>query len=414
MRKHEREMVEIRPPSFITRQTLLLLVATVIPLIAMSLTSNILTSRFSEETILQTQSCLRWINYLQILFTLIVSLVWALHLNLYRRAAERAQNASDNKEHLLTWISHKLKTPLNTIVGTAELALQKKLEDNELDGWKKILGSGNALLRFVTSLIDMSALENGRFVLARTDYDIVAVVAAVARSFLPRFSRKQVQFSLTLDPFLPHILHGDAPRLRQIMNNLLAVALRLTPSGSVALDVRKEPGPEENTIFLQISVSATGKGMGAMRKEELKHLFTDSVWTDTSTDGEVEGSGLSLSITKKLVERMGGAVMVESEKERGNVLTAQVPQVVRGDEAIGIFTAMRCSKFQFQNHLASSLKPNRKTAAPRDANVLIVDDEPVNAVILTSLLQPHEIRVDAANNGKEALAMIGEGSVHLK
>ncbi len=244
-----------------------------------------------------------------------------------KQARDRAESANEAKGHFLATISHEIRTPLNAIIGLSSFLSDSGLDEEQEDLAKTIYTSGKSLLLLVNDILDFSKIESGRLELETQEYPIRLSFEDTIKLFRTRAAEKNVELSLVLDDNLPEYALGDMERLRQVVNNLVANALKFTEAGDVKVSVRKvlleelsperRPDPLEPTGYLdqadheyiEVVVRDTGIGIPKDRQGVLFEAFSQA---DPSTTRKYGGTGLGLAICKRLVHAMGGRIWLDS------------------------------------------------------------------------------------------------------
>lgn len=304
-------------------------------------------------------------------------------------ALAKAEKANSAKSDFLSKMSHDIRTPLNAILGMAELA-QLHVDDpaRTRDYLDKIRSSGAHLLGLVGEVLDVSKIESGAVALEETAFE-VRVLAEEAASLvrLPVAQRSQT-LTVTLPPDLHGAVRGDARRLRQVLVNILENASKYTPEGGhIAFSVQKAPQEQENTGTYRFVIEDDGIGM---KPEYLGHIFDPFSRADDSRTGKVGGTGLGMTIVKNLVAMMHGDIQVESEYGKGSRFTVTLclpqcgapdaPVVGAGDpEDLRAFAGLR---------------------------VLLVEDNELNRQIATEMLELLGVRVETAEDGRQAVEAV--------
>ncbi|HAH05982.1 MAG TPA: hypothetical protein DCM05_05535 [Elusimicrobia bacterium] len=289
------------------------------------------------------------------------------------RARDKALELARLKSDFLANMSHEIRTPLNAIIGMTEILMETKLDAQQRSYFQTVYGAGDALLQIVNDILDFSRMEAGKLNLESLDFDLQEAIETTAEFVAPKAQSKGIELAYLIEESVPRRLRGDQARLRQVLLNLLANAVKFTEKGEVVLRVALA---EEGA--LRFSVQDSGIGIGP---EARKHLFQAFSQADGSTTRRFGGTGLGLAISKKLVELMGGAMGVESEPGKGSTFW---------------FTA----RFEVRPACEPASRPCFDLSAVR---VLIVDDNPVNREILGCYAASWKMRHDAVPSGAEAL-----------
>jgi signal transduction histidine kinase/CheY-like chemotaxis protein/HAMP domain-containing protein/HPt (histidine-containing phosphotransfer) domain-containing protein len=295
-----------------------------------------------------------------------------------KKAAEEALAA---KSIFFANMSHEIRTPMNAVLGMSELLLQEKLNARQMRYARDIKMSAGALLNIINDILDASKLQAGKLQLIPVHFDFDAMIDNIGSiaHFLVEDSRKNISFNLIMEKQGHMCLYGDDMRLRQVLLNLLSNAIKFTEKGHVNLEVNL------TDTTLQVTVSDTGIGIP---EECLPTLFDAFEQVDILKNRNKKGTGLGLTITKAIVEMMGGHITVESEYGRGTRFYVELPKVL-GDASL-------------VEHI-----DNKEIAicAP-DAKILVVDDNETNLNVACGLLQLFHITADTAISGREAIDMI--------
>jgi signal transduction histidine kinase/CheY-like chemotaxis protein/HAMP domain-containing protein len=336
--------------------------------------------------------------------------------NLIYEAEEQrlaAEDASRAKTAFLANMSHEIRTPMNAILGITEIQLQRDSLDAETRvAIEKIYTSGDLLLGIINDILDLSKIEAGKLELFTDKYEIASLVSDTVQLNLMRVGSKRISFELHIDEHVPAILSGDELRVKQIMNNLLSNAFKYTSEGTVNLTIKAiEPDDPEiarDKVVLIIIVSDTGQGM---TEEHVKKLFDEYSRFNVETNRSTEGTGLGMSITKKLVDLMDGAINVQSKKGVGSAFTVHLPQNRVNGEVLGKEMIENLRLFRVNNTAQM-----RRTQITRDAmpygNVLVVDDVETNIYVAKGLLMPYELKISSATSGYAAIEKIKAGNIY--
>jgi signal transduction histidine kinase len=230
------------------------------------------------------------------------------------QAKKMAEAANEAKGHFLANISHELRTPMNGIIGTTELALDTELTAAQRDLLETSRNSAISLLYLLNDVLDFSKFDSHSVQLANAPFDLSKLVAETAQAFQTQASQKGLSLTTEVSPKIPGELHGDPARLRQILVNLLGNALKFTRAGSVRVGAVLESA-DERAVQVRFTVSDTGIGI-PLAKQSL--IFEPFVQADGSMTRPYGGTGLGLTISRQLVEIMGGQMWVSSQPGQGS------------------------------------------------------------------------------------------------
>lgn len=292
--------------------------------------------------------------------------------------AENQRNASRAKTEFLATINHELRTPLNAILGMAELARSPDVDEPVRRGYlNQIVTSGKEMADLMSQVLDMTRIESGRLDLENVVFDLSTLLAGVRNTYAPLANARGLQFDSQSDRRLPRMVFGDPLRLRQIINNLMANALKFTLRGGINLSVRQIA-----VNRYRFEVSDTGIGIDA---NALERLFQPYAQASNSTTREYGGTGLGLYICKQLAQLMGGDVGVRSSPGDGSTFWADV-------ELAGVTLAASAD--------AAVEQPLPDVAGLR---VLVVDDNLINREVVSTMLERAQVSVTQACNGREAV-----------
>ena len=314
-----------------------------------------------------------------------------------------AQKASKAKSDFLATMSHEIRTPLNAILGITQIELQKTLEENDTSrALQRIHLSGRTLLGIINDILDMSKIETGNLEFTNAEYSVGSLISETVQSNILRIGSKEVEFVLEADENLPERLVGDELRIKQILNNVLSNAIKYTKKGYVKFVISSERS--ESVTTLKFVVHDTGQGL---KPDDIKNLFDPYSRFNLEENRSVEGAGLGLTITQRLVLMMGGNIHVESEYGKGSVFTIYLKQQTVSDEVIGKELADRLSSFVFLNIGERNLVSYEPMPY---GSILVVDDVETNLHVAEGLLAPYHVRVETVTSGFEVLEKIERGA----
>ncbi|MEH6814465.1 MAG: response regulator, partial [Motiliproteus sp.] len=303
-------------------------------------------------------------------------------------ARERAESASIAKSAFLANMSHEIRTPMNAIIGFAHLLRRAEASSEQLDRVDKIEASASHLLTIINDILDLSKIEAGKLTLEQSDFNLQAMLNQIGSLLGQQMLDKGICFTTDSDG-VPVWLRGDPTRLRQALLNYVGNAIKFTEAGAISLTV-KLLEQQDGQVLVKFAVQDSGIGIAP---EKLGILFQAFQQVDASTTRRYGGSGLGLAINRRLAQLMGGDVGVESRIGEGSCFW---------------FTA-RLMVGQSSTDGQVSAEPKSKAGAGLQFNgsrILLVEDNAINRELATELLQSVGLRVDCAENGRQAISAI--------
>ncbi|TCP08840.1 PAS domain-containing hybrid sensor histidine kinase/response regulator [Caldimonas thermodepolymerans] len=302
-----------------------------------------------------------------------------------QRARDAAEAASRAKSQFLANMSHEIRTPMNGILGMTELLLGTALSEKQRRFAQAVYRSGESLLEIINDILDFSKIEAGKLELAPTAFSLRAVVEDTLELMAPRAHEKALELNFREQPGLPPVLHGDPLRLRQVLTNLVANAIKFTERGEVVVDVQQVPGVPvpPGQVMLEFTVRDTGIGIAP---EVLPRLFSAFTQAHGGMARRYGGTGLGLAISKQLVEMMGGEIGVTSMPGQGSRFTFRVP--------LGIVAGAGEGLVEEDAQQMPALR------------VLVVEDNETNRTVLENMLGAWGMRVALARDGVDALELL--------
>ncbi len=314
---------------------------------------------------------------------------------LARMEERRAIAASEAKSSFLANMSHEIRTPINAVLGMNEMILRECREPHVMEYAEEIEIAGRNLLSLINNILDYSKIEAGDMEIVEAKYDFGKALGEVVTAFDKKFKAKELQFEVHISPEIPCMMYGDEFRLKQILTNLLNNAIKFTAEGGVSMSVYMEQAMEEE-VLLTFVISDSGCGI---KEEDLGKLFQRFERLNTDKNLTIEGGGLGLAISYSLLQMMGGEIKAESVYGLGSTFTVNILQKALGEETIGDFR----SRYMVANE-SSGADYQESFTAP-EAHVLVVDDTPLNHVVVKELLKKTEVHIDSASSGSEGIRM---------
>ena len=320
-----------------------------------------------------------------------------------KKSKEEAENANTAKSRFLANISHEIRTPINTIMGMNEMIMREDPTSVPKGYFMSVMNysfdirnAAESLLGLINDLLDISKIESGKMHLVEREYDTQELLRSIVSMIRIRATEKALSFDVVIDEILPKRMYGDAEKIKQVVLNLLTNAVKYTAVGGFSLNVSMEERNDREAV-IRISVKDTGIGI---KKEDMDKLFTAYERLDEEQNSGIQGTGLGLDISRKFAELMGGTIFCDSVYGEGSEFIFIISQKIVDATSIGIFIEHDESK------AGGPYVP--KFIAP-DADILVVDDNPMNLSVIKGLLKATKVFVTTSESGADAIDKIKDG-----
>jgi signal transduction histidine kinase/CheY-like chemotaxis protein len=294
------------------------------------------------------------------------------------------ESALAAKSDFLSVMSHEIRTPLNAIIGISDILNEKNRDLNLTEELKTLHFSSESLLTLVNDILDYSKIEAGKIELENNQFSLKDFVLNLEKLFAIKSKERNIKFSIDYPSNLPNFIQGDQTRLGQILINLIGNAIKFTKFGSVHLKLIILER-NDSTITIQFHVIDTGIGIPENKLESIFERFSQA---HISTGREYGGTGLGLTITKKLIQLYNSDIFVKSEENKGSDFYFKI-------------------KFSISNNLDKIAVINNNLQ-DYQLKILLVDDNPTNLQIASHYLKKRNLKVDFAVNGEEAIQMVNK------
>ena len=303
---------------------------------------------------------------------------------------DQANKFNLEKTRFLSNMSHEIRTSLNTIVVTSNDLIESNVGNEIKDELKDCLYASETLLELVGNILDLNKIESEFISLNNVQYDLRKEIESLVDMTTIRIENKPINFIMNIDNSIPNVLYGDKVYMKQIMNNLLTNAFKYTNEGEVKFDVSCENDFNNKVCHLKISVQDTGIGI-----KDTSKLFNKFDRLDVDKISTVEGTGLGLVITKKIIDSMKGTITVESVYGKGSKFLVELDQAIVDNPTITI-TNRNVLNYNFGNR-----------------RILLVDDDKLNLKVEKKTLSKFNFKIDAVSNAEEAIELIRDNGYDL-
>lgn len=316
-----------------------------------------------------------------------------------REARDEAIRSNEAKTRFLANISHEIRTPINAIIGMNEMVMRENAAGVPSGYFMSIrnyaFGIRNAsesLLSLINDLLDMSKIESGKMHLVEQEYDVQETLRSVVSMIRQRSTEKGLVFDVVIDEVMPRRLYGDAGKIKQILLNLLTNAVKYTDMGGFSLCVSMNERHNE-TAFIRFSVKDTGMGI---KEEDMERLFAAYERLDEKRNSGIQGTGMGLDISRRFVGLMNGKLWCESTYGEGSEFILTLSQKIIDETPLGLFV----------EHDEKVNRPYVPKFIAPDADILVVDDTPMNLNVIKGLLKATRVFVTTSTSGEDALDKI--------
>jgi signal transduction histidine kinase/DNA-binding response OmpR family regulator len=297
-------------------------------------------------------------------------------------AKDEAMRNSKIKSEFLANMSHEIRTPLNGIIGLIHLIRQESLTKKVSSLSQKVEYSAKNLLGIVNDILDFSKIEANKIVLDKVEFNLKEIIDNIIYMFESMAKEKEIYLKVNIELNVSKQLYGDSLRISQIIINLLSNAIKFTSKGGVVLDISRVSKDR-----YKFNIKDTGIGLS---QEQINNLFDSFVQADSSTTRKYGGTGLGLSISKKLVELMNGKIWVESTKGVGSSFIFEVDL---------LDVESKCMEDKYINSVENSIEELINCTK----SILVVEDNEINQIVISGILDKVNIKYHIASNGKEAI-----------
>lgn len=310
------------------------------------------------------------------------------------RARDEAERARRSQSDFLSLMSHEIRTPLNAVVALTELMLHEKLNADQLENLRSVKASSRHLLGLIDDILDYNKIESGNIEFELQDFDLRKLVLELKKTFGVKAQEKNIKLNVRVEEEVPEVLQADTLRLKQVLLNLLSNGIKFTEKGFVSLRVMLGESLEEGHQII-FEVEDTGVGIAADRLDAIFEKFTQA---ETSTSRKYGGSGLGLTVCKRLIELQGGMIQAKSTPREGSLFTFFLP-MKKGE----LSRTGQALQDEFDGR-----------ASLEGMTILLVEDDPMNQFVARRVIgDKWNACLTIADSGEQALSLLREQDFDL-
>ncbi|MEY4875529.1 MAG: hypothetical protein RL708_678, partial [Bacteroidota bacterium] len=304
-------------------------------------------------------------------------------------AKEKAEEAALEKQQFASIMSHEVRTPLNAVIGMTNILLMDNPRDNQIQELNTLKFAAENLLMLVNDILDFSKIESGKVNLEKITFDLPIMVNNLKNSYQFKADEKGIKINLIVDESIPHQLLGDPTRISQILNNLVSNAIKFTEIGFVDISIRAIQ-QLNGSVKIRFEIADSGIGIPMEKHQSIFDSFSQA---NSDTTRKYGGTGLGLTITKRLVELHNSKIFIDSDLGKGTTFYFDIDFIVSFEKLLPIIN--------FNDYSDTKIAGKR---------ILLVEDNPFNQLIATKFLAKWNAIVDTAENGKIALEKLNSNS----